>query len=123
MEDDILPRRGKSKQRRISSPTPSSTDQDDDHQEDLSGVKALFVNNGFTEAEVHISNQEENANESHGKDTSDEERDTAVAGNDIDDEAEAEAGGTVFDNQQVIVLYFIISLLMQFVFDFSDSCW
>jgi hypothetical protein len=47
-----------------------------------------------------------------------------VGGNDIDDEAEAEAdaGGTVFDDQQVIVLYFINSLLTQFFIYFSDSC-
>lgn len=114
LEDDILPRRGKSKQRRISSPTPSCTDQDDNQQKDLSGVKALFVNNGFTEAEVRrVYNQEENADKSHEEDTSDEERNTAVGGNDIDDEAEADAGGTVFDEQEVIVLYFIISLLTQ----------
>lgn len=45
-----------------------------------------------------------------------------MGGNDIDDETEADAGGTVFDEQQVIVLYFIISLLMQNFIYFSDSC-
>jgi len=77
---------------------------------------------GFTEAEVHhVYNQEENADKPHEEDTSDEKRNTAVGGNDIDDKAEADAGGTVFDEQQVIVLYFIISLLMQNFIYFSDS--